>query len=107
MCGPLTYLWRGKTKGAAFDKPALLDRLEPLKERLGGRRWLAPSCSLLHVPVDLAHETALDAEIKSWLAFAVQKLCEVVALKRGLDDGRAAIAEALEESTHARAARDR
>ena len=89
------------------DLAALLDRLEPLKERLGGRLWLAPSCSLLHVPVDLAHETALDAEIKSWLAFAVQKLCEVVALKRGLDDGRAAIAEALEESTHARAARDR
>src|SRR3569832_894377 len=89
------------------DLAALLDRLEPLKERLGGRLWLAPSCSLLHVPVDLAHVTALDAEIKSWLAFVVQKLCEGVALKRGLDDGRAAIAEALEESTHARAARDR
>src|SRR3569832_1359784 len=41
------------------DLAALLDRLEPLKERLGGRLWLAPSCSLLPVPVDLAHEPAL------------------------------------------------
>jgi 5-methyltetrahydropteroyltriglutamate--homocysteine methyltransferase len=39
------------------------------------RLLLAPSCSLLHVPLDLAEETRLDPEIKSWMAFAVQK-CE-------------------------------
>jgi 5-methyltetrahydropteroyltriglutamate--homocysteine methyltransferase len=33
---------------------------------------IAPSCSLLHVPIDLALETFLDSEAKSWLAFAAQ-----------------------------------
>jgi 5-methyltetrahydropteroyltriglutamate--homocysteine methyltransferase len=41
------------------------------------RVWVAPSCSLLHVPVDLGVETRLDPELTSWLAFAAQKLGEV------------------------------
>ena len=49
------------------------------------RIQIAPSCSLLHVPVDLAAETELDDELKSWLAFAVQKLGEVVTLTRALN----------------------
>lgn len=49
------------------------------------RIQIAPSCSLLHVPVDLAAETDLDGELKSWLAFAVQKLAEVVTLTRALN----------------------
>ncbi|AKT38342.1 5-methyltetrahydropteroyltriglutamate--homocysteine S-methyltransferase [Chondromyces crocatus] len=49
--------------------------------RLGAARVIvAPSCSLLHVPVDLAAEKKLDAELKGWLAFAAQKLDEVRAL---------------------------
>ena len=59
---------------------------------------VASSCSLLHVPVDLAREQRLDAEIRSWLAFAVQKMGEVGTLKRGLDEGDAAIQAALAES---------
>ena len=48
---------------------------------LGADRVLvAPSCSLLHVPVDLAAEHKLDPELKSWLAFATQKIDEVRAL---------------------------
>jgi 5-methyltetrahydropteroyltriglutamate--homocysteine methyltransferase len=46
--------------------------------------WLAPSCSLLHVPVDLAQETQLDAELFKVMAFAKQKLSELAVLKRGL-----------------------
>ncbi len=65
------------------------------------RLMVAPSCSLLHVPADLTLETKLDPEIKGWLAFAVQKLEEVVALARGLDEGDAAIAPALEQSDRA------
>src|SRR5690606_2328048 len=42
------------------------------RERLGDRMWLAPSCSLLHVPMDPAREGALDAELNTWLACAVQ-----------------------------------
>jgi 5-methyltetrahydropteroyltriglutamate--homocysteine methyltransferase len=38
---------------------------------------VSPSCSLLHSPVSLKHETKLDAEFKSWLAFAEEKLSEV------------------------------
>ncbi|KPQ21579.1 5-methyltetrahydropteroyltriglutamate--homocysteine S-methyltransferase [Halomonas sp. HL-93] len=67
------------------DLAALLERLRPLKVRLGRRLWLAPSCSLLHVPVDLAQETELDESLVSWLAFARQKLDEVVTLARLLD----------------------
>jgi len=44
------------------------------------RVWLAPSCSLMHSPVSLRRETKLDAELKGWLAFAEEKLVEVVAL---------------------------
>lgn len=38
---------------------------------------VAPSCSLLHSPVDLDNEIKLDNELKSWLAFAKQKLQEI------------------------------
>ena len=53
-------------------------------EKLGaGRLMIAPSCSLLHVPCDLGsekNEVSLPKEVKRWLAFARQKLDEVVAL---------------------------
>lgn len=62
------------------------------------RLMVAPSCSLLHVPVDVGQETTLDPEVKSWLAFAVQKLNEVALLRRGLDEGEAAIAVELAAS---------
>jgi 5-methyltetrahydropteroyltriglutamate--homocysteine methyltransferase len=50
------------------------------------------------VPVDLAQESRLDPEVKSWLAFAAQKLEEIAALARGLDEGEAAIAAQLQAS---------
>lgn len=77
------------------DLNEVLDWLEPLSERLGERLWLAPSCSLLHVPVDLAQEQQLDAEVKSWLAFALQKLEELEILGAALRQGRAAVQAAL------------
>ncbi len=87
------------------DLAATLDRLEPLRERLGERLWLAPSCSLLHVPIDLADEDRIEAEIRPWLAFARQKLEEVQLLAQGLEAGRAAIAAQLAENQAALAAR--
>ncbi|MBN3734976.1 5-methyltetrahydropteroyltriglutamate--homocysteine S-methyltransferase [Burkholderia sp. Tr-20390] len=77
------------------DLNATLDWLEPLAKQLGGRLWLAPSCSLLHVPVDLANEEKLDAEIRSWLAFALQKLDELKVLATALNEGRDKVADAL------------
>ncbi|WP_292783172.1 5-methyltetrahydropteroyltriglutamate--homocysteine S-methyltransferase [Methylophilus sp. UBA6697] len=77
------------------DLNATLDWLEPIAERLGDRLWLAPSCSLLHVPVDLDNELKLDSEVKSWLAFAKQKLDELQVLATALNHGRAAVKVAL------------
>jgi 5-methyltetrahydropteroyltriglutamate--homocysteine methyltransferase len=57
--------------------------IEKAKRALGADRlWIAPSCSLLHSPVTLRHETELDADFRSWLAFSEEKLAEVVALSR-------------------------
>ena len=77
------------------DLNATLDWLEPFAARLGERLWIAPSCSLLHVPVDLASEQKLDTEIKSWLAYALQKLDELKVLATALNQGRAAVAAEL------------
>lgn len=77
------------------DLDAVLEILSPLKVRLGERLWIAPSSSLLHVPVDLDGEDKLDAEIKSWLAFAVQKVEEIATLAQALDQDEAAVAKTL------------
>ena len=85
------------------DLEKLLDRLEPIAATRD--LILAPSCSLLHTPVDLALESKLDPEIAQWLAFAVQKIDELNILKRALNEGRGAVAEALAASARAAAAR--
>jgi 5-methyltetrahydropteroyltriglutamate--homocysteine methyltransferase len=87
------------------DLNAVLDWLEPLAERLGERLWIAPSCSLLHVPVDLSSEQKLDAEIKSWLAFALQKLDELKVLAKALNQGRATVTAELVDNQAAITAR--
>ncbi|GAB2480027.1 5-methyltetrahydropteroyltriglutamate--homocysteine S-methyltransferase [Comamonas humi] len=87
------------------DLAAVLAWLEPLAVRLGDRLWIAPSCSLLHVPVDLEIEQQLDAEVKSWLAFALQKLDELRVLGRALREGREAVQQELAANAAALAAR--
>lgn len=87
------------------DLNAVLDWVEPLAERLGDRLWIAPSCSLLHVPVDLDSEQKLDLEIKSWLAFAKQKLNELHTLSVALNQGRDAVKTELEANQAAILAR--
>ena len=77
------------------DLNAVLEWLEPLAKQLGDRLWIAPSCSLLHVPVDLASEGKLDAQMRSWLAFALQKLDEVKLLATALNEGRDKVATEL------------
>ena len=71
-------------KTALTDAERLIEQARTLR---GNALMVAPSCSLLHVPVDLATETGLDAELKGWLAFATQKLDEVAALA-GAANGR-------------------
>ncbi|WP_273454174.1 5-methyltetrahydropteroyltriglutamate--homocysteine S-methyltransferase [Nevskia ramosa] len=87
-------LWR-------TDLAQALAALRDASTALGDRLWVSASCSLLHVPTDLAHEQKLDPTLKSWMAFATQKLDEVALLKRALDDGEDAIGDALQASTAA------
>ncbi|ATG88547.1 5-methyltetrahydropteroyltriglutamate--homocysteine S-methyltransferase [Methylomonas koyamae] len=87
------------------DLNTVLNWVEPIAQQLGERLWLAPSCSLLHVPVDLDSEQKLDAEIKSWLAFAKQKLGELQVLATALNRGRDAVKAELDANRAAIEAR--
>ncbi len=87
------------------DLDACLAALAPLHERRGDDLWLAPSCSLLHVPVDIDPEDGLDDELKGWLAFARQKLDELALLETALNAGPAAVAGELAASRAAIASR--
>ncbi|MDX8503125.1 5-methyltetrahydropteroyltriglutamate--homocysteine S-methyltransferase [Mesorhizobium sp. VK4C] len=86
--------------------PAILDRIKPI---VAGwpldRVEIAPSCSMLHVPIDLRMETILDANVRSWLAFAAQKTDELVILARALSQGRDAVAGELKASAEAASTR--
>ncbi|MEK1842305.1 MAG: 5-methyltetrahydropteroyltriglutamate--homocysteine S-methyltransferase, partial [Pseudomonas sp.] len=64
----------------------VLAQLQPAQERFGDNLWVSSSCSLLHSPVDLDREDTLDPELKSWLAFAVQKCGEIAVLRDALND---------------------
>ena len=86
--------------------PAVTDRIAAVvAERGVDRIQIAPSCSLLHVPLDLNLETALDADVKSWLAFAIQKIEELCIVGKALDGRRTSVQEALSASAAAAAAR--
>ena len=67
------------------DLENALAQLQEAQERFGDNLWVAGSCSLLHSPVDLDRETQLDAELKSWLAFAKQKCAEIAVLRDALN----------------------
>jgi 5-methyltetrahydropteroyltriglutamate--homocysteine methyltransferase len=62
---------------------------------LADRVDVAASCSLLHVPLDATAERDLDTQVARWLAFARQKVAEVVLLARGLTEDTGAIAARL------------
>lgn len=88
-------IWRTDLRSAL----AILQRVAA--DRGDRRLMVAPSCSLLHVPIDVHQENGIDPEVRRWLAFAEQKLDEVVTLARGLDEGEAAIAAHLQASDEA------
>jgi 5-methyltetrahydropteroyltriglutamate--homocysteine methyltransferase len=79
------------------DLQRALGLLHRAVETLSSERVLiGPSCSLLHVPYDLELETELDAEVRDWLAFAKQKLTEIVILTRAINEGVTVVAHELE-----------
>lgn len=84
------------------DLDAALELVTQATRALGADRvMVAPSCSLLHVPVDLDSETMLDEEVRGWLAFGVQKLHEVATLTAAARDGKAAVAQEFADARHA------
>ncbi|KAH1149858.1 hypothetical protein GLYMA_16G038300v4 [Glycine max] len=82
------YLFAGVVDGRniwANDLAASLTTLQGLEGIVGKDKLVvSTSSSLLHTAVDLVNETKLDDEIKSWLAFAAQKIVEVNALAKAL-----------------------
>ena len=83
------------------DLDSALHTLTLAKNKLGNRLWIAPSCSLLHVPVDLNREDKLDDELKNWLAFATQKLEELNTLKIAINEGENKVVKQLHLSREA------
>jgi 5-methyltetrahydropteroyltriglutamate--homocysteine methyltransferase len=88
------------------DLDSLLETVETAVDALGTDRVLVgPSCSLLHVPVDLDTEPALSDDMKRWFAFATQKVEEVVALAERASGNEAGTEALFEKSREAREAR--
>ena len=76
-----------------FDRALAL--IERAIQTIGSERILiGPSCSLLHVPVDLAQETQVNDALKQWLAFAHQKIEEIVLLAHPSDRGHSCYCKA-------------
>ncbi|MCV4281236.1 5-methyltetrahydropteroyltriglutamate--homocysteine S-methyltransferase [Pseudomonas capsici] len=89
------------------DLDKALEALQQAQARFGDNLWVAGSCSLLHSPVNLEREDQLDAELKSWLAFAVQKCGEIAALSQALNDPQSPqVLAALAQSRAVQASRE-
>lgn len=90
----------------AADIDSIAQRINPVVNDLKGRVWIAPSCSLLHSPVDLDIETELAPALRQQLSFAKQKLSELAQLKTLLTTPQSssvkAEAEAIKASCAAR-----
>jgi 5-methyltetrahydropteroyltriglutamate--homocysteine methyltransferase len=88
------------------DLVSIIDLIQPVIEQRGPQLVeIAPSCSLLHVPIDLELETDLDVDLKSWLAFATQKFKELATLGRALTSGKSTVLPELKVASEAIAAR--
>ena len=82
------------------DLDRALVLVQSAQSRIGGERLqIAPSCSLLHLPIDVMQETSLPSDLLSWLAFARQKIEELRVLAEVVE--RPATAQTLlEDARH-------
>lgn len=80
------------------DLNETINWLEKIYEKLEDRLWIAPTCSLLHVPVDLNSEKKLNITIRSWLAFAEQKLDEIKIIAAALNGKKQDVSKELDEN---------
>jgi 5-methyltetrahydropteroyltriglutamate--homocysteine methyltransferase len=88
-------IWRTDLEAAKAILCKAVDAIGPSRVLVG------PSCSLLHVPVDLQSETFLRADVRPWLAFARQKLSEISLLANSHADGSVSDDSAFEENAAA------
>ncbi len=109
LIGETKILSLGVVDGRNIWKNDLCDsitKVETAVKALGSERvFVAGSCSLLHTPVDLSSETALDDELKGWMAYATQKLDEIAVIAEGANNGRETIAAELAASNNAQESR--
>ncbi|KRG68466.1 5-methyltetrahydropteroyltriglutamate--homocysteine S-methyltransferase [Pseudoxanthomonas dokdonensis] len=87
-------VWRSQLDHAVTVARYARGHLQP------AQLWLAPSCSLLHLPIDLDLEPSLPVDVHSWLSFAKQKIEELAVVAQALD-------HPAEAATALAAARDR
>ena len=87
------------------DLDKALRLLAPVVERRGQMLWIAPSCSLLHTPLSLSDDAAIDDELRGWLAGAGEKLAELRVLKRALNEGEQVVNAELQAARAAIASR--
>ncbi|ARC56572.1 5-methyltetrahydropteroyltriglutamate--homocysteine methyltransferase [Frondihabitans sp. 762G35] len=87
------------------DLGAALDRLEALGAAASGPVAVTTTTSLQHLPHDVTTEHLLDPELRSWLAFADQRVAEVLTLAAGVARGRESIAAEIGEAQDARTRR--
>ncbi|MFD0679443.1 MULTISPECIES: 5-methyltetrahydropteroyltriglutamate--homocysteine S-methyltransferase [unclassified Paenibacillus] len=86
---------RGIWKASLQEKLGLL---EELTELVTAKNLIVQSsCSLLHVPVTTERETKLTAELKNALAYADEKLDELVLITKAIASGSEGIIEELEK----------
>jgi 5-methyltetrahydropteroyltriglutamate--homocysteine methyltransferase len=77
-----------------------IETVETAIQKLGKERVIvATSSSLLHVPHTLDSEKKLDAEVKDWFSFAVQKATEVAIIAKAVTDGPASARDQLEANS--------
>lgn len=81
------------------------ETLGRLKDAARGPVTVGTATPLLHVPHDVERETALDPDVKEWVAFADQKVAEVVTLSRGLTEGWSTVAAELGKDAQIRSRR--
>ena len=87
-----------------FEKSLTI--LKQASEKIGAdRMFIAPSCSMLHSPIDLDQENLLDPDLKNWLAFAKQKLQEISILTKAITEGADSVKNELEENKKAHSLR--
>ncbi len=82
------------------DLVKLTTLLEDIGEKIGPEKLIvAPSCSLIHVPIDVTMETSMNETVKSWLAFANQKIAEISIITDALCLGLNEVKPLLEENS--------